>query len=274
VALDDARLSVDHYPLDEKGVIIGTNFAVASVHEAMDAVIMNESSDGLSPMEAANFSVNLAASHISIKHRFRAFNISFTNPMVAGIEALLFGANAIRQGRAQMVVAGATEDTPATPAAEALGVPLAPGGACTLVLESLASAQERQARPYGVLGAGALRFINPRHLHDSAAYERLVERIMHDLARLVPPETTTVHYCPLTAHFPLNQAVDAIICDVLNKRQIEVMQHTFFGATGAHITVSPLLQLGALLHHHGSGLLVATSPHGHVALMMIHPATV
>lgn len=273
VALEDARMPADGYAPVEKGVIIGTNFAVASVHDAMDAVILHEGADHLSPMEAANFSVNLAASHISIKHGFKAFNISLTSPMVAGIEALIFGADAIRQGRAQMVVAGATEDTPSPLAAQVLGGPVATGAACTLVLEPLSRAHQRQARIYGVVGAGALRFINPQRLEERTTHARLVDLLADDLARLVPPELALVHYCPLTSAFPLNRMVNQIVREVLIERQIEVIQHAFFGANGAFMTVSPLLQLGALLHTHGSGLLVAVSPHGHIAMVMLHPAT-
>lgn len=272
VALDAAHIAADTYTPEERGVIIGTNFAVAGVHAAMDAVIMTEGADALSPMEAANFSVNLAASHISMKHSCKAFNISLTTPMVAGVEALILGANAIRYGRAQMVVAGATEDTPLPQAADALGVPVASGAACAVVLEPAARARERQAPLYAIVGEGILRFAHPQALEDATAAQRLVNLLRHDLTRLLPPELSSVYYCPLTAPFPVNRRADAIVQEVLAERGITTITSAFVGATGAFITVSPLLQLGALVAQCGAGLLLATSPHGHIALVMLHPA--
>ncbi|NJM14660.1 MAG: aspartate kinase [Bacteroidales bacterium] len=131
---------------------------------------------------------------------------------------------------------------------------------------------EEQLSVIAIVGEGILRFAHPQALEDATAAQRLVNLLRHDLTRLLPPELSSVYYCPLTAPFPVNRRADAIVQEVLAERGITTITSAFVGATGAFITVSPLLQLGALVAQHGAGLLLATSPHGHIALVMLHPA--
>ncbi|MCC5603263.1 beta-ketoacyl synthase N-terminal-like domain-containing protein [Nostoc favosum] len=269
LALEDANIQDNSCTPEEKGVVLGTNFAIDSICSQMDRVVMTEGATALSPMEAPNFSVNLPASYVSIKYGFRAFNISLTSSVVAGLESIIFGAHSIRQGRAKIALVGATEDSPPSQISEVLGVPVKEGGACALILETLPQVLSRQARIYCQVGKGSLRFFNPKQLQEVTIQERLRKTIRQELERLIPVDRTSIHYCPLICSFAFNQTVDSIIRETLAARNIQVFSHNYIGATGALITVSPLLQMAALAIEHGEGLILATSPHGHIAMLTL-----
>jgi hypothetical protein len=45
----------------------------------------------------------------------------------------------------------------------------------------------------------------------------------------------------------------------------------FAGADGRYFTVSPMLQMAGLIAAHGQGLVIAVSPHGHLAALRLAP---
>lgn len=93
------------------GVVVGTNFGNFDVLAEFAATIANSGADALPPMAAPNFSVNVAASQLAIRHGLRAFNITLTQDIRAGADALLEGMLAVAAGRAAAVIAGAVEPT-------------------------------------------------------------------------------------------------------------------------------------------------------------------
>ncbi|MHB8455166.1 MAG: beta-ketoacyl synthase N-terminal-like domain-containing protein [Acidiferrobacterales bacterium] len=269
-ALKDASLSEDYYTSQEQGVIMGTNFSVYRTLEDMDQIVLANGSDGLAPMEAPNFSVNIPASTISIKHKFRAFNITLTNAMVSGLEAVWLGACAVREGRARMVIVGATEDVPHGDVEKEIGMPTADGSACAFVLETLSAARMRGARIYAQVGAGELCFFDPAWLNEDGMEQRLGIMLRRALDRLALEQNTVVHYSGLNCSYLLNSTVDEIVQQILSER-MEVRAHQYLGASGGYLTVSPLFQLGATAMENNAGLMVATSPFGHIALLSIRP---
>ena len=270
LALDDAGLAEGHYDAEEKGVMIGTNFAVSRVHAQMDAVVLGEGSQSLSPMEAANFSINLAASHVSIKHGLKAFNVSLTSPVVAGLEALILAAHAIRNGRARLVLAGATEDRPPEEVADLLGGPPSTGAACTVVLEQRSRAAGRNARVYAEFVPVMLRFVAPGSLASASGRNLLAGVVQQALDGCLASEHTTLHWSSAPDRSgAFHGAVTAAVLQALTERRIRVVHETLVGGSGSFATASPVLQLCELAFRRRSAMVLATSPQGHIALVML-----
>lgn len=264
-AFADAGLRDGDYPPEGKGVFVGTNFAAHRTLEDMDRDILEEGADALQPMNAPNFSVNIPSSQLSIKHKLQAFNITLTAAMVAGLQAVHLGAEAIRAGRARLVVAGATEDTP-TAVAGLLGAPFVTGAACALTLESAEGARRRGAREYAQIGESFLFLANPMR---PTSQDALAARLDGALRRMVPVADGPVAVAVAPGGSPLSRAASEMVRASLERRGIGVAPASFVGASGAFITASPVLQLAGLAAGPGRGLLVATSPQGHVALLAI-----
>jgi len=101
----------------KRGAIVGTNFGNFDVLSKFGEVIRSEGAEHLQPMEAPNFSINVPASLLSIKHELRAFNITLTHDLRAGIDAVIESYRALSSGRADAVIAGAVEPTLPMPVA-------------------------------------------------------------------------------------------------------------------------------------------------------------
>jgi hypothetical protein len=267
-ALADASLHDDAYASEQKGVFVGTQFGAHRTLADMDWIILDEGAEGLQPINAPNFSVNIPASQLSVRHKLHAFNITLTSAIVAGIEAVVFGADAIRAGRAQCVLAGATEDVP-TEVETLLRAPFVHGGACVVTLESARGARNRGARVYAQIGASECLFVNPLEAVPVTGLRARLERI---LGRLLPAIHGPLPIAGLTCPFPLNQAVTDIVRTFIQSRGGTPVPARFTGASGAYLAVSLVLQLAGLAVEHGRGLLVATSPHGHVVLLILERA--
>lgn len=262
-ALEDARLADDAYPPEARGVFVGTNFAVHAILEELDRTLLTAGSEAIQPMWAPNFSVNIPASTLSIKHRFQAFNVTVSDAMVAGLEAVILGAEALRRGRAGVVLCGATEDEPPAETARLIGVSRGAAGACALILETAGGARARGARTYARLGAGWLGFAPPAQGDDLEA------RLEPALACVAADGGGAVPLASLTAPFAFNRAVIDAVKRVLGRRGLEAAEVRGVGASGAHATASAVLELATLAAVHGHGVAVATSPQGHVAVLCL-----
>ncbi|MER6023000.1 beta-ketoacyl synthase N-terminal-like domain-containing protein [Streptomyces anulatus] len=94
------------------GVVTGTQFAIAHVHRRMDDTLRIEGVRGISPAEVPGFSMSTPGSQLAIASGARAFSVTLTNPVTAGLEAVQFAVTALRTGRADRVVAAATDQAP------------------------------------------------------------------------------------------------------------------------------------------------------------------
>ncbi|MDG9719800.1 beta-ketoacyl synthase N-terminal-like domain-containing protein [Streptomyces sp. DH24] len=94
------------------GVVTGTQYAITRVHRRMDTVLTTEGVHGISPAEVPGFSMNTPGSQLAISTGARAFSVTLTNPVTAGLEAVQFAVTALRTGRADRVVAAATDQAP------------------------------------------------------------------------------------------------------------------------------------------------------------------
>ncbi|MEC3976385.1 beta-ketoacyl synthase N-terminal-like domain-containing protein, partial [Amycolatopsis sp. H20-H5] len=122
-------------PAERLGVVTGTQYAIADVHRRMNHTLRTEGAGGLSPAEVPAFSMNTPGSQLAITLKARAFCVTLTNPATAGLEAVLFAMSALRTGRADRVVATATEQVPdglGLDGAAAVTLSAAPGGIAEL----------------------------------------------------------------------------------------------------------------------------------------------
>jgi 3-oxoacyl-[acyl-carrier-protein] synthase II len=273
LALEDASLADwAGYPSEARGVVAGTNFAAAPVLDAMDRLIVAEGADALSPAQAPNFSVNIPASHVSMRHSMQAFNISLTTPMIAGLQALILLLHAIEDGRSTMGLAAATEDRPTDAALRTIGAPAGDGAACCFVLERLADALDRGARPLAELAGGFSWSTPPDAAETPSGRSALARVVGAALDDLVAPGDT-VHLSSLTCGFAFNRTVNEIVWQCLEGRGARVVAHDYHGSSGGYFTVSPLLQAAASVADAGSCLVVASSPHGTLAAVSMRPVS-
>jgi 3-oxoacyl-[acyl-carrier-protein] synthase II len=268
-ALADAGLTPETYSARDRGVFVGTNFGGAAVIAGFDEVILRSGASSLSPMTAPNFSINLLASPISERHAMTAFNVTLTNPVVAGLEAVILGARAIKAGQAAMVAAGATEDASPVPGDTLGGLPIGEGGACLVVLESGKAVAERGGKAYATLGEGTLRFFPPAAAETAAGAAQLASRLRRDLQRLVPDCPRRLRLCSQGTPCSAGRRVEKILAELLRERGIEVAVHRCVGDAANLMTVSPMLQLAGIAAIHGEGLVLAASPMGHIALLRL-----
>ncbi len=271
LACEDAGLEDGPYSPEEIGVCLGTHFAVHQVLDSMDEVILSEGAEGLQPMHAPNFTANLPASYISMKRKFLAFNLTLTNLFVAGLEAVLIGAQAIRRGRAHLVLTGGTEGRPPERVRALLGGSLAEGAACALVLERLSAARARAARVYASIGRGAFWFI-PRSLVEGAnSGPRAEAMLQKHLDQVLPEGGGELPVCAFDLDFPLNRLGRQCLLRELEGRGFEPHLFPVPGLLAAEGCVAPLLGLAAVAAVQGQGLIFAASPQGHVALLNLEP---
>lgn len=245
LVLADAKLNPQRLMPESMGVVVGTNFAANPVVSRLDEIVIAKGADWLSPAEAPNFSVNIPASHISMKYAMRAFNLTLTNPIVAGLESVLTLASAMRRGRARLGIVGATEERP-----NGLSVS---EGACCLTLEIAADAEERGITARAMVAGGFSRFM-PADA-DLQVIGRALDALIESVDGPLP--------------FTLIGDDERLDEFVTARAGAKLVRCRFLGADGRYVTVSPLLQLLGLLTRHGRGLVVATSPHGHIAAIRL-----
>jgi 3-oxoacyl-[acyl-carrier-protein] synthase II len=108
-ALADAGDAFSATRPDRRGVVVGTNNAAVSLMDQQDRTIIDCGADELSPLTAPYFSPSLFASRLALEHTVNGFTLTVNSPRTGGVDALRVGARALGCGRAEMVLAGATE---------------------------------------------------------------------------------------------------------------------------------------------------------------------
>ncbi|MFH8370239.1 beta-ketoacyl synthase N-terminal-like domain-containing protein [Streptomyces sp. NPDC018031] len=163
-----------------RAATVGTNSAAVAVHAAMDRTVVDGGSDDLSPASAPYFSINTYISKLAVEQSVKGFNITFTSPRIAGLEALETGQRSVAVGRADWLLAGATE---AALPGSAPGAAGSEAGAVAFVLERPDTVA---ARGGTVLGRVAVRsfFLPPRTAAAAQGARRAEERIQDALEAL------------------------------------------------------------------------------------------
>ncbi|MFE9065873.1 beta-ketoacyl synthase N-terminal-like domain-containing protein [Streptomyces violaceusniger] len=160
---------------EERGAAVGTNSAAVALHHTMDRTVTATGAGDLSPVTAPYFSINLFGSRLATEHDLKGFNLTFTSPRVAGLEALQNGRRALATGRARWLLAGATEE--ALPEGEP-GAETSEAGAVALVLEPETAARSRGAAALGRVGVRS--FFLPPRVAASAEGAELAAALLRD----------------------------------------------------------------------------------------------
>jgi hypothetical protein len=284
LAVADANLDIDRYPADVRGVTVGTNFAVEALVDRFDRLVLAEGPAALSPALAPGFSVNLAASQLSIRYRLHGCNLTLTNPVVAGLESLLVARSILTRSipvrsipvrsipgrsilaqpvaaqpvfarRAGMMFAGATEERDVDGAFD--------GGACCLVLEALDDRAERAARMRAeVIGGFSVLVPSDRDEHRRSV-------LVREMRRLPLRERGRIRLVLSGGEHPVRLAVERHLSAILAAMNIDVIHHDAVESSGAGPTVSSLLDVAAVVREPGSGLVAAAGPDGHLAAVLL-----
>lgn len=93
-----------------RGLYLGTAVADYAVRRQVDHAVLAEGATALNTVFAPNISANIAAAHIAIASRSRAFATTLPSPLLAGFEGLYLAAQALRTGRIDTVLAIAAEE--------------------------------------------------------------------------------------------------------------------------------------------------------------------
>jgi hypothetical protein len=194
---------------------------------------------------------------VSIRYGWQAFNLTCTEPVVAGLQAVVLGTRAVDAGRSDAVLAAATEDEAPRPAANLLGLTGVQAGACTLLLERLDQALARRVVPYAVAGSAFLA---------RAEGDQVWERFRGWLAGAVEECSAAgggpVPCCVTAA---LGPEGDFRLWRALGEMTPPLNLLPAFGPKPSYLSVSPVLQVAHLAATHGRGVVVAGGPDGHVA---------
>jgi 3-oxoacyl-[acyl-carrier-protein] synthase II len=152
------------------GVILGTGSgSLASQIDFILDVHRQESVEWINPLQFPQTVMNCAAGQVSIWHHFTGINATVSGGYHSGVSALEFADNALRQSRADHVLAGCAEEFSA-------------------YSRYLLPIDDRQLRRHHRLGEGCLMaLVEPRN-QDGRSAEVIGARRLASLARLGPHE--------------------------------------------------------------------------------------
>jgi hypothetical protein len=241
------------------GVVTGTQYAIAGVHRRMDDILTTEGVQGISPAQVPAFSMNTPGSQLAISTGARAFSVTLTNPVTAGLEAVQFAVTALRTGRADRVVAAATDQAPAGDDGRDRY-----DAAAAVVLSSPAAGAGALAEITG----GISRFV-PRGAdggRDRAALAASGGRIAA-LAGGAKDVRLVVSAPAAAAEF--GGAVRDAVAGALAEAGGSVRDLAGAVSEARHCAVSGLLELIALARTGGTGLVVSVSESGHLTAIAL-----
>ncbi|WAP56235.1 beta-ketoacyl synthase N-terminal-like domain-containing protein [Streptomyces sp. S465] len=194
---------------EERGAAVGTNSAAVALHHTMDRTVTATSAGDLSPATAPYFSINLFGSRLATEHDLKGFNLTFTSPRVAGLEALQTGQRALLTGRARRLLAGATEE--ALPEGEP-GAGGSEAGAVALVLEPETAARSRGAAVLGRVGVRSF-FLPPRVAASAEGAGQAAALLRHALDALGHRPDRPLTVTAVLDGSPVGEAVAAALND-------------------------------------------------------------
>ncbi|WP_051900077.1 beta-ketoacyl synthase N-terminal-like domain-containing protein [Streptomyces aureus] len=255
------------------GVVMGTNFAADETVDRFDRATLSEGVRGISPLEAPNFSINVAASQVSIDRGYRAFNITLIDLFTAGSAALLTACQAIDEGRASAALAGATEGRPPRAATADLAPVLDEGAACVVRIERADDARERAARPYATVVAGAQLFVPRGLLNRPDRCDTLVHPLLDRLAAALPAGPRSIDVCrPPASARAETTAASVLRWAAAQPAPCRVVGGEDGGLAGAQSSATAPLRLARLLTDTdtpGALLQATVGPHGHLVVLAL-----
>ncbi|NIN69077.1 MAG: beta-ketoacyl-ACP synthase II [Anaerolineae bacterium] len=141
MALADAQFSVDESNAEEVGVVMGTAIGGGLIDtERVHLVLLNKGVRRVPPVFVPSILPNAAAHHVASAFGIMGYTSTPVTACAAGTQAIGEGARAIRDGCAQVVLAGGTEST-------VCGLALA-GMSAMRALSTRNDEPERASRPF------------------------------------------------------------------------------------------------------------------------------
>ncbi|MDX2051305.1 MAG: beta-ketoacyl-ACP synthase II [Polyangiaceae bacterium] len=217
LALDDANLGLTDEEREDVGVFIGVGLGGIERLEAIKDVLNTKGPTKVSPYFIPSLIANLAAGQVSIEHGFQGPSFCHVSACSSSAHAIGEATRWIREGRAEVMVAGGAEATISPIGIAGFSAMFALSrrndeperasrpwdqdrdgfvcgeGAGTLILESLTRALRRGARIYGeVTGFGASS--DAYHITKPAPEGRGAVRAMSFALKDAKLNTTDVDY--------------------------------------------------------------------------------
>ncbi|MFF9206159.1 beta-ketoacyl synthase N-terminal-like domain-containing protein [Streptomyces sp. NPDC014986] len=257
------------------GVVTGTQYAITRVHRRMNSVLSTEGVHGISPAEVPGFSMNTPGSQLAISTGARAFSVTLTNPVTAGLEAVQFAVTALRGGRADTVVAAAADQAPEDHGARG---EYDAAAAVVLTVGGHAPGPAGAARPLARVTGGLSRFLPPGPAGDRdpaalAATAARVAALAHDAAMTPGADGVRLAVGAPAAAAPLAAAVRDAVAKALAGDGIPVRDPAGDGTRRArHCAASGLLDLIGLVRAGEPALLVSLSELGHLTAIGVNGA--
>jgi 3-oxoacyl-[acyl-carrier-protein] synthase II len=187
LALEDAALQVNEDNCRDIGIVMADTLGSVNSICEFDRSALRDGAKYTNPAHFPNTVINSPASHASIKFNIKGFNITLANGFSAGLDAVIYAANLLRQGRAKAALCGGVEELCAETFAglDKLGLLSAEGrsggfilgeGACIFVLEEAGEALARKARVLGEIKGYASLF-DPQTAEECAVNTAAAERV-------------------------------------------------------------------------------------------------
>jgi len=152
-AIKDSGIEFDKEEKDRVGVIVGAGIGGLRVIEQQHEILLKNGPERVSPFLIPMLIPDIAAGHISIQYGFKGVNFCTVSACASGAHALAVALNMIRNGIADVIIAGGTESCI---------TPLGLAGFCSMKALSTRNNQpEKASRPFDkerdgfVMGEGA-----------------------------------------------------------------------------------------------------------------------
>jgi 3-oxoacyl-[acyl-carrier-protein] synthase II len=110
LAIDDSKLQISEANTNSAGVSIGASFGSLHSISQFDRTGLLEGPRAVNPSHFPNTVINSPASQVSIRFKIRGFSTTISTGFCAGLDAVMYAADFIRLGRAEVVLAGGVEE--------------------------------------------------------------------------------------------------------------------------------------------------------------------
>ena len=238
-------------------MIVGTNFGVHRVLAEIESTVGAYGIDGLSPLSAPNFSVNLPASLAGIRTATTGMNITITDPIVAGLNAIVLAHRVLAGGLVRRVLTGAAEDDPDGSRRPLSGTSVVVrGAACLFVLEAMGEPGSGGAIIATLLGrfAGSARGEARLAGRLAEVAEALTEQVLVSASAISPP---------------LREHLAELGTRALEATGRSPVMMSSFGDDGSAGTASPLLPLAQAALVRRDAIVLAGSLSGAFAAVVL-----
>ncbi len=262
----------------EIGLVLGTMFGSVHTISAFDRRALEAGPNYAKPLDFANSVINAAAGQTAIWHGLRGVNSTIAGGTAAGVLALASGTEAIRMGRAEVLLVGGAEELcfesllgfqragmlASSGNGASSSVPLHPAssgfrlaeGCCLLLMESLEGARRRGASVLATVAGHGCSFdpsLGRDEASAAAATARAVEIALDD----ADCPAGEVDLVSLSANGrPAGDRGEALgVARVFGKRSEAVPVMAIKGVLGEALGASGAFQAAALVAAMGQGRL-------------------